>query len=277
MNHYEPLRVVAELRSQVMVERWPMLDAVMAATVIDDGQSRERARQARRYYFYLKNCRKHGRQETDDWYRKSEKYGYIPEPVWNGHFLPLGVFGHGLEHGVWTYRCSTATPVGDYELDTVHFTKRIDWLGAVDYVQAADRKINIGKGAFVSQYIPYQTVAVEALEWHIFGVAEEVGAILDAALSIGKKRRRGYGVIKRWHIEQAADDESVFTRDGYLARPVPVDLLDEMHITGDFEKEFCGFRPPYWQYKNIRTCAVRGRRQDHALDEARSQTGRQPV
>lgn len=259
-NAYEPLRVVATLRSAIMLDRWLPLDGILGATAIDDPDIRERARAARQHHFYQLNCRKYGREETDKWYHDSPKYGRIPPPVWHGHFLPLAVFGHGLEHGLWCYCSSYAAPVGEYEMDTVHLTKRIDWLAAHDYVRATDRKINVGKGEFLVKYMPYETIVVQALEWRVFGLRDEIQDILNVTFSIGKKRRRGYGFVQRWDVQPVNDEESVFTTAGELARPVPADLLEQMNVTGDFEHEFTTFRPPYWQTKYAAKCAVRGKR-----------------
>lgn len=260
ITDYQPLRVVATLRSQVMLERWPCLDGILGATVAEDPELRDRARAARRYSFYLENCRKHGRAATDEWYANSPKYGAIPDPVWSGHFLPLDVFGHGVEHALWVYCASAARPVGAFEMDTVHFTKRIDWLAAADYVRPADKNINVGKGEFTAKYIPYQTIAVEALEWRVRGLREEVQAILDVTYSIAKKRRRGYGFIQQWTVEPVELDESVFDRDGNLTRPVPAELLERLDIAGDFDYEYTTYRPPYWRTDYAARCAVRGQR-----------------
>lgn len=259
---YQPLRVIATLRSQIMLERWPCLDGILGATVAEDPDLRERARAARQHHFYRINCAKYGRAATDEWYANSPKYGAVPPPVWNGHFLPLDVFGHGIEHALWVYCASAAAPVGEFEMDTVHFTKRIDWLAAGDYVRPADKKINVGKGEFTAKYVPFQTVAVDALEWRVRGLADEVQAILDVTFSIAKKRRRGYGFVQRWTVEPVEVDESVFAAGGCLVRPVPAKLLELMNISGDFQYEYTTYRPPYWKTEFADRCATRGRRND---------------
>lgn len=265
---YQPLKVTVKLRSQVMIDRWQPLDGILGATVIEDPELRERKRQAARYHFYKVNCEKWGRAETDEWYTSHVdhktgklKYGYIPQPIWNGHSLPLATWGHGVEHMLWVYRSSRAFPVGEYERDVVHFTKRLDWLAAQDLVKPVDRKINIGKGEFVAKYLPYQTLAVDALEWYVCGLRDEIEAILDVIYSIGKKRRRGYGFVKQWCVEPVERDLSVFTPDGELMRPVPAELLERMDVTGDFEYSFCTFRPPYWKTQFAARCAVGGYRE----------------
>jgi len=249
---YEALVVQAELMAPVMFDHWQPLDGILAATVIEDPELRQRSRQARTY---RRVRSEHGTEAAEEYFR--ERGWELPE---HEHFLPLDVWGHGQGHALWVYCSSWAIP-GEYERDLVHFTRRINFEQVERYVRPRDTRIYTAKSEFAAKYIPFQTVVTDALTWHVVGIKEELEEALALVRSIGKKRRRGYGVVRRWTVTEEADGQAraVFA-DGMLARPVPARLLELMDIEGEFEYSFTTYRPPYWAARWATRCAVAGRR-----------------
>ena len=254
---YEPLRVRAYLAAPVMFDRWQPLDGILSAISAEDPEFRERER---RYRFYRRALEAENaphpewRLPADEFYR--QRYGEEP-PAQPPHFLPLAIWGHGLSHGLWVYCSSWAAPA-EHEQDTVYFTRRIDF-EAVDAWVRPEGRVMTAKGEFAAKYLPYQTIVTDTLTWWIVGQRAEVEARLQFVLAIGKKRRRGYGAVRRWEVTPAAEDRSVIAPDGVIMRPVPVELLDRLGRAGPLELAYTTYRPPYWSPQYAARCAVAGR------------------
>jgi len=251
---YKNLVVRAELMAPVIFDRWQPLDGILASAIIEDPEYRERSRHRRNYRRMLK---RHGKEKTHRIFK--EKGWKIPSD--DGHFLPLAVWGHGQEHGLWVYCSSWAIPA-EYEYDLVHFTRRINFEQVNRYVKPQHKRIYTAKKEFASKYLPFQTIITDSLIWYVQGIKEEIEGILTVIGSIGKKRRRGYGRVRGWTVEEEGEDRSVFTSDGELMRPVPAELLGLMGLQGEFEYAFTTYRPPYWDGRYAARCAVKGQLMD---------------
>ena len=127
------------------------------------------------------------------------------------------------------------------------------------HVAPRNRKVATAKGEFASKRIPFMTTATEQIIWYALGERDEIELILSTVTSIGKKRRRGYGRVRRWEIDRVDEDLSVWSGDEIM-RPVPVQLLAALGIAGDFETDYTGYRPPYWSGRWVTVCAVSGKR-----------------
>lgn len=246
--NYEPLKITAHLMSPVIVEGNMPLDAILGAATVEDPELKRRARAIKRF---RKNIKKYGYEDAVAWWRKN---GWEIPPR---HFMPLAVYGHGVEHGLWVYHASAAL-IGENEQQVVYFHKRLDVDGALEYVSPRNRKVATAKGEYASKRIPFLTTAAERITWYALGEYDEIELILSSVLSIGKKRRRGYGRVRRWEIERIDDDRSVW-RGNEIMRPVPARLLSALGIAGDFEMDYTGYRPPYWSGRCVAMCAVSGR------------------
>jgi len=251
-DYYESLIVRAELMSPVALDRWQPLDGILGATIIEDPELRQRDRLVRRW---RRGVRKYGRAGTLRYFH--EQGWEVPDRL---HFMPLAVWGHGENHSLWVYRSSWAIP-GEYEHDLVHLAKRVDFEQVDRYVKTRHKRVYTAKGEFASKYIPLQTVVTDALTWYVRGNYDDLQEMLPLVRSIAKKRRRGYGLVRRWTVERTEHDLSVFSPDGALMRPVPINLLNKLGINGEFQREFTTYRPPYWDGRYATLCAVSGTRE----------------
>lgn len=251
---YTPLVVTAELSAPVILDRWQPLDGILGAAILEDPDLSYQHRGVTRWQ---RNVARFGLADaTAYWQRQGWE---IPQ---ERHFIPLAVWGHGVQSNLWTYAASWAQPGDDYEIDTTAFTKRLDFNQAHDWVQPPKKtqRIQIGKGEFKPLYLEFTLTVTDSLTWRICGEPERLQEILGVVRSIGKKRRRGYGNVRRWRIEPDAADHSVFTPAGLLMRPVPIRLLDLLHVSGAFEQAHTAYRPPYHDGRYVALCAVSGQR-----------------
>lgn len=250
---YIPLLVTAELSAPVILDRWQPLDGILGAAVLEDPDLSYQHRGVTRWQ---RNVARFGLENATA-YWKSRGWQIPTER----HFIPLAAWGHGVESNFWIYAASWAQPE-DYELDTTAFTKRLDFNQAHDWVQEPKKaqRIQIGKGEFKPLYLEFTLTVTDSLSWHVCGEPERLQEILAVVRSLGKKRRRGYGNVRRWRVEPEDADRSVFTPEGYLMRPVPTRLLSRLGIAGDFEQAHTAYRPPYHDGRYVTLCAVAGQR-----------------
>lgn len=258
---YTPLRITAELAAPVILpwHGFP-LDGVLMATVIETPELRARQRMAKRWRLFNQYASRNGYERELSIYR--QRYGKDPENVWYGHALPLAVWSHGALPDVWVYASSSTLILDVSSQDTIAFTRRFDVDMALQYMTGENtpNRIAIGKGEFKAHYLEFTITSTRELTWYVCGIHDEIERILFYVHSIGKKRRRGYGVVKRWRLEPCMNDESVWSAEGELRRPVPVQLLTALRIQGEFVESFCTYRPPYHDLRFAAFCAVSGRR-----------------
>jgi hypothetical protein len=249
--NYLPLKVAVHLMSPIILDRNQPLDGILGALIIVQPDARQRDRENRRW---LRAVRKYGYANSVEYFEA--RGWHIPDGP--AHFVPLGTWGHGQAHGLWVYCASWAMPAGEVEIATTHFNKKIDGLLFSDWVEG-DFKVDPAKGRTKAEHIPFLYSVCDVLEWHCYGLKEEITRLLDFAESIGKKRMRGFGNVREWTVEVEESNRSVWNGD-MLMRPVPIELLSQVGITGVFEKRFTTYRPPYWDGRYVAQCAVCGRR-----------------
>jgi len=249
---YEPLKVTAWLGAPIILDRNQPLDGILAATIIESPP-------LRRKYFnevrrFQRNVRKYGRENAEAWW---QKHGWeIPQE----HFVPLAVWGHGKEHGLWVY-CSSWAIYDEWARGVTYFNHRFDAELAERVIAppSKSKKIQTGKGEFKSEHIPFRYRVMEKITWYVRGDGDALEEILVAVRSVGKKRLRGYGDVVRWSVEPVDSDDSVISSTGMVMRPIPVELLDLQSVQGEFQYAFTTYRPPYWDKRYATKCAVGGR------------------
>lgn len=252
MSGYAPLVVRCELQAPVIMDHWQPLDGILGSAIIADPDGRETYRRLRSY---RRMVAKFGLVETARIYGER---GWQP-PGEDQHFLPLAVWGHGVMHGLWVYCSSWAIP-SEHESDLVYLTKRLDFEQVDTWVEPKGR-VEIGKGEFVPQWLPLETRNPQRLTWFVVGEAARILEALQTVSSIGKKRHRGFGTVRlgSWSVEPATEDRSVFAPDGVIMRPIPVQLLEQRGLGGDYDQAYTTYRPPYHEPRWACTCAVAGR------------------
>jgi hypothetical protein len=230
------------------------------ATIITTPELRARQRAAKRWHLFNVYAQRHGYERELAVYRR--RYHADPENVWEGHAMPLAVWGHGVVSNMWVYAASRTFLPDTKAEDVVFFTRRFDVDMALQYIppDKLPSRLQIAKGEFKSQYLEFTITSVRELTWYVCGIPDEIERILFYTHSIGKKRRRGYGVVQKWEIEKVISDQSVWSLAGDLYRPVPMELLEHFHISGQFSTAFCTYRPPYHDPRFATICAISGKR-----------------
>jgi hypothetical protein len=252
VTDYTPLKITATLMAPVIFDRWQPLDGILGAAIIEDPELRQRSRRHRTYSRILRD---RGLEAVEAHFARKD----WPLPPQRAHFLPLAVWGHGQVHGLWVYCSSWAIPSEQHERDLVHFARRVNFEQVDRYVKPQKKRIYTAKGEFSAKYIPFQTISTTTLAWYVLGIEDEINEILPLIRSIGKKRRRGYGTIRRWTVDPIPTDKSIFSGEA-LMRPIPIDLLDRLNIAGDFQHAYTTYRPPYWKPQFAARCAISGQR-----------------
>lgn len=256
---YEPLKVVAELMSPIILDRQMPLDGLLGALIIGDPEFRRSDRENRRW---RRAVAKYGRRDSERYF--AERGWMIPDTP--AHFIPLAVWGHGQQHGFWVYCSSWAIPEAGIPQGVAYFNKRLSVRQMTEWIEPGRTRIHPGKGEFKSEHIPFLYSVTPTLTWYVCGMRADIEQLLSVAFSVAKKRARGFGNVRQWHVEPMQSDCSVFSPRGELMRPIPLKLLEAQNITGDFQHQFTAYRPPYWTGRYVDLCAVAGTRDAKAHD-----------
>lgn len=187
--------------------------------------------------------------------------------------LPSGTWfsvGEHLQQRWWWYACSTARLEGVAARNTHYWNKRLDTKAELsDHIDFRGRveKVIIENGPFKAYHQPLPVVTCRAVSWSVVGDAAKIERLLQSITGLSKKRAYGEGAVQRWQIEPAAIDESLWSADGSLARPVPTPALDffgikDMVIGWRVPASLAqiAFRAPQWLPYNQTLCAVGGKR-----------------
>lgn len=253
MTNYEPLEITCHLRQPVILS-YPMpLDGIVQAEIITNIDQRELSRRRR---FWRRCVQDRGEDGARAYF--AERGFEVPGD--GGHFGPFAVWGHGRAHGLWVYASSFAQ-IEDGQRGSTYFTKRLNVSQILDWVTIREgMRLETNKGEFKSEYIIVETTVTDCLRWYVNADRLRLEGILHGIYSIGKKRRRGFGEVRKWDINPVPRDYSIFNVDGYLMRAVPARLLEKLGITGDFAYQYTTYRPPYHSPRYAEKCAVSGKR-----------------
>ena len=96
----------------------------------------------------------------------------------------------------------------------------------------------------------YMTINATNVFWDVEGNFDEISALLENAMFIGKKRTAGYGEIVNWNFDDAPND-GVLTASGKPLRPIPQHLYK-----GDTSLPIldAAWKPAYWNPENRAAC-----------------------
>lgn len=141
---------------------------------------------------------------------------------------------------------------------TTKFRKRWDYQDKHCNWGKRKAKFSTSEGHAKSYDLPLYLRTISQIDWFCVGDRAQVKNLLERCTHIGKKRSYGYGEIQSWKVEEFPHDWHL-SRHGYLARPVPTELLfNHWGIPAD-EKVTClewGWRPPGWLAENKKVCAM---------------------
>jgi CRISPR type IV-associated protein Csf3 len=194
-----------------------------------------------------------GREQLgEDFYHLDPRTDYVPID------LPLEKRGAGER---WFWAASFALWGDEAAEGTDHWNKRFDDQRAETFADFGGRKAQVvtSQGRFRSYHMPVPTFSVGRMEWFAVGDGEEVRRLLAGVTHVGKKTSQGFGRIREWQVEEAAEDWSVW-KDGRLTRAVPTGSPELAGATL-YDLRLCGFRPPYWLPQHQTACAVQARRE----------------
>lgn len=129
-----------------------------------------------------------------------------------------------------------------------YMTKKIDPQKYNYIKEEQHKKLLIASGPYKMTRKPIKILDVEKIVWFAVGWEKELKEILNTIFSLGHLRNIGYGLIKKWEIEEIENDYTWFVEnnnDKILMRTLP--NCDELpkNLTG-YKKSFGGYAPPYW-------------------------------
>jgi hypothetical protein len=229
---YEPLRITAQFRTNVICDRWLPLDGILWY-------------QAHRLAF--------GPEQAT-------VPGGSPGAKRNGVHMPLKIINHGTSD--WYFACSWAQPQPWwFAEDTSYWNKRFD-MKYSDLVDFGKRrgKVIVEQGKYRAYHMPVFPRVAQRAFWYCLGDRQEIEFLLSTMTNIGKKPSQGWGRVL-WTVEPWDEDWSLW-HDGELMRGVPRnDALELIQKHGEF-KPFnlvnYGLRPAYYRPEHQRDLAIPG-------------------
>lgn len=161
-----------------------------------------------------------------------------------------------LQLGGGRYAASRAvyTEIGK---DVQHINRRPDFFAADKQNKLADTKglISESVGEYRAYRIPNVVRVVKdgILTFYAIGHKDEIENLLSLIPAVGKKYSVGWGMIKKWTVEEIDEDFTTFHPVHGLMRPLPVDEYD-----GELNYPIMRYavKPPYWKTINQRLCYV---------------------
>lgn len=117
-------------------------------------------------------------------------------------------------------------------------------------------KIDAQRGRFKSNISRYKCISSERVFWLAQGNAELIKTILDSSKSIGALRKEGYGVIRKFEIEEISNVDILVDEFGDVRRPIPVRLGQLFAAPPASPTAMETWRPPYWDRSGLEECYV---------------------
>jgi hypothetical protein len=228
---FEPLRVTARFRGNVVCDEWLPLDGIL--------------------WFQAHRLALGPQQATLP--------GGNPGARRKGVHMPLKIIGHGTPD--WHFACSWAQPQPWWvEEGTDHWNKRFDsrFVDLMDFGRRRGKVIT-EQGKYRAYHMPLFYRTARRVHWYCVGDKVELKALLSMVTHIGKKPAQGWGRVV-WTVESWHSDWSVW-RDGAFTRGVPkAAALNMIQERGGQVRAFdfvnYGVRPSYYRPANQRELAV---------------------
>ena len=196
---------------------------------------------------------------------------HLPDPreAWLWVPLPLAMHGDRLERLTgsilgehekrqwWWYACSTPE-IAETAYTRQYWNKRFNTDASSDFIDFGKRRgvVITENGQFKAYHQPLMLVQTLIVTWHVVGDKTMIEETVRHCSGIGKKRAYGYGAVERWEVTPEEADRSLYTGDGILARPVPLDALNMLGYNGPFSVQYIAFRSPGWLPENQQECAL---------------------
>lgn len=143
------------------------------------------------------------------------------------------------------------------EIRVEHYNKRPDFFAGDKYSYLGQNSgiIDDSQGVYRAYRNPQliRTVRDGIITFWCVGHKDQVQSLLDLMIGVGKKTAMGFGVVRRWEVENCEDDYSTEHPVYGLMRPIEVETSER---TYDVPIMQYAIRPPYWKPKNFRLCYV---------------------
>lgn len=158
----------------------------------------------------------------------------------------------------WWWACSSAELVDVAARETHYWNKRFDTREA-DLLSEQTKTVVIENGRYKAYHQPLPTVVCRAVRWHAVGDSTALATLLSEIGYLGKKRAYGEGAVARWEVTPAETDHSLWTAEGRLARPVPVESIPATWAETPVS-QFIAYRAPQYLPYHQALCWTGGRR-----------------
>ena len=141
-----------------------------------------------------------------------------------------------------------------------HINKRPNFFNA-DKID----KLNVEKGIIcdsAGEYRAYRipqvirTIKDGKIDFYVVGNPEKIMDLLNRMQAVGKKPVCGYGIVKKWEVEEIENDYTLIHPKYGLMRPVEVGGLEDDGSFSSYPIMQYAIKPPYWKQKNMRLCYV---------------------
>ena len=122
-------------------------------------------------------------------------------------------------------------------------------------------KITVGTGQFKSYSMPLKVYSTTKVVFFVDGDNREIERLLKYVPRLGKKASQGYGIVKKWRVEEIEKDLSVLIRIETdtstmirAMRAIPVEIAMRHDISGLVM--FAACKNPFWNPENMTKCIV---------------------
>jgi CRISPR type IV-associated protein Csf3 len=167
---------------------------------------------------------------TDDVREKVERATLpLEKRIVNGELI------YSASFCVWPDRCAMTKAFYNKTFDLEHS----------DYINLrASGKIDTSRGRYKKYHNSIYIRHAQSVKWYCVGEKDEIESLLSDCTNIGKKASQGYGLVKRFIIEETEQDYSLYDAEGNLIRTLPDPNARSVY----------GIRPPYWLPENQALC-----------------------
>lgn len=167
--------------------------------------------------------------------------GVIPIPIRRTHL------------GSWPVaHCSSPILSTVMSESVEHFTRRLS-VEHAEMLASQERRTISTSGSWTKSWrLPLRIRLAVCVRWFCFGNERNLHKALKDVHAIGKKTSIGYGRVRQWTTEPAAEDWSWFARHKsgtVLMRPLPARINERSWLPNDligFQQHWGACVPPYW-------------------------------
>lgn len=184
-----------------------------------------------------------------------------------GECVPgAGYIGLPLRHDTGNRYFASRAIYTQLRVEVEHWNKRPNFFSAdaarhlENQAGIISTSVGLNRAYRMPQVIRY--IKDGLLTFYAVGHADKVQELLDSIPAVGKKAAMGWGIVRKWTVQECAEDYSTFHPDHGLMRPMPVEEMPE--LTGYPIMPY-GVRPPYWKDNNKKLCHVPMKEASHDI------------